>query len=194
MSRGTDAAVVAAARSARYARVYLAALDFLPTPVLVHSWDFFSLFFDYDGDLIEEEFKGVGRLGGIAPIEEGTELKSNTITLLLAGVPKDRTDELLAVANYRNRQAQLWEAWLDRHYQVIGTPRRIFRGVMDAAAVRYGDDATIELPVHSRLVKWEDPKIDRYTDSDQQNKFPGDRGLEFLQEMSAGREIPWGRG
>lgn len=188
-----DAGLVALAKATTLRRVYLARLGFDSGDVLVHSWDFFSLFFDWNEDNIDEQFVGVGRMGGISPIEESADLKSHTMTLMLAGVPQDRLDEIYNAKDYQNRPATLWEAWLDDQYRVSRV-RVIFKGRMDAAAVRIGESATIELPIVSRLAKWEEPRTGLYTDADQKERHPGDLGLEFMQQMAVGREIPWGRG
>lgn len=194
-SRGIDPAIVAQARAGAFRRMYFLAMEFTSGPVLVHSWAFFSYYWDYDGDGADEEFKGVGRLGAISPIKEGTDLTSNTVSAMLAGIPQDQLAEVYDWRSYRGRKAQIFEGWLDDGYRLVATPRRIFRGIMDAAAVEFGDGiSTIELPLHSRMIRWKDAPDELYTNADQQNRYPGDKGLEFVQRMAAGAEVPWGVG
>ena len=69
----------------------------------------------------------------------------------------------------------------------------IFDGRMDTIEiVDGGPTATITMKVENRLRDLERARVRRYTDADQQARFPGDSGLEYvlaLQEI----DIPWGR-
>ena len=40
-------------------------------------------------------------------------------------------------------------------------------------------------------IDWERSRIRRYTNQDQQQKFSGDKGLEFIQELQE-KELFWG--
>ena len=46
--------------------------------------------------------------------------------------------------------------------------------------------------VESRLADWERPRVSRYTDADQQQRFPGDLGCRFAPQMVE-KELVWGR-
>ena len=55
-----------------------------------------------------------------------------------------------------------------------------------------GSTATITMMVENRLRDLDRARTRRYTDADQQSRYPNDRGLEYvpaLQEI----DIPWGR-
>ncbi|MCK5385084.1 MAG: hypothetical protein KAJ29_05855 [Alphaproteobacteria bacterium] len=48
----------------------------------------------------------------------------------------------------------------------------------------YGSDtATVTLTAESRLRDLERPRTKRYTDADQQSRYHGDKGLEYIPSM-----------
>jgi hypothetical protein len=69
----------------------------------------------------------------------------------------------------------------------------VFTARMDQMTIEEGPEtSTIQLTVENVLVDLERPRVARYTNADQQSRFPGDRGLEFVESVQ-GREIFWGR-
>jgi hypothetical protein len=69
----------------------------------------------------------------------------------------------------------------------------VFSGYMDTMDIQEsGDTCTIQLAVENRLIELERPRIRRLTNEDQQSRFPGDLGLEFVEAIQE-REIYWGR-
>ncbi|MCH8035958.1 MAG: VWA domain-containing protein [Proteobacteria bacterium] len=56
-----------------------------------------------------------------------------------------------------------------------------------------GETATVTVTVESRLIAWERAKIRRYTNEDQQQRFSGDKFLEFVNQ-TMDKEILWGVG
>ncbi len=53
------------------------------------------------------------------------------------------------------------------------------------------ETATIVVTAESRLIDWNRPRIRRYTDGDQQERFSGDLGFQFMSDASE-KEINWG--
>ena len=47
------------------------------------------------------------------------------------------------------------------------------------------------LTVESRFAAWDRPLVRRYNNADQQTRYPGDKGLEFV-EQTAEKQIVWG--
>jgi hypothetical protein len=136
------------------------------------------------------EYLGVGALGGISEVEESAELRAYGLTLTLAGIPRDSV-ALAMTQNYQNRRATVWEVVLDRATLLpVADPVVVFRGRMDTMTPELGEDAKVTLRLENRLADWERPRIRRYTDEDQQLRFPGDKGFEFVS-ATAEREIVW---
>ena len=136
---------------------------------------------------------GAGRVLGISPVEEGADLQAYGVSMRLSGVPADLVSIALA-EHYQGRTAKIWAAPLDSSYTVISDPVLVFNGRMDVMPIKMeGASATIELSVESRLIDWERPRVRRYNDADQQAEYPGDLGLQYVEQMVS-KDLIWGRG
>lgn len=173
----------AGAASARVVRPLLfALLEFDSAPLAVTNAPF-------DVSWGGETYLGVGQLGGVEAVEEGVELQAWRVGLRLNGVPA----ALAAIAlgeHYQGRAATVSLGFLDAGHALVDTPFTLFRGRMDGMTVTIGETASIVLTVESRLADWERPRIRRYNNADQQQRFPGDRFFEFA-ERTAERHIVW---
>ena len=134
-------------------------------------------------------YRGVGQLGGVEAVEEGIELQAYRVALRLNGVPA----ALAAIAlgeHYQGRAATLSMGFLDEGHALVDTPFTLFRGRMDGMTITLGETASIVLTVESRLADWERPRVRRYNNADQQQRYPGDRFFEFA-EQTAERNVIW---
>lgn len=165
---------------------FLCLID-LPAP---NKLAFTSLLDDYVFN--GETFFGLGNLGSITGLDESGELNPAEYAITLSGIP----DEILQAAtaiNYLNHNATVWMIMLDENHQTIGQPFIWSKGLTDGASIDYGSVSRVTIQVRNRLVDWQRPRIERYTDSDQQNRHPGDKGLEFVSEV-ASKEVEWPAG
>ena len=55
-----------------------------------------------------------------------------------------------------------------------------------------GGISTVTLTAESRLRDLERVRTRRYTDADQQSRFPGDKGLEYVPSLQD-KQLIWGR-
>ncbi|MBY6223553.1 hypothetical protein [Ferrimonas balearica] len=161
--------------------VLMADLDFASGPVRCHSGA---------GDALWQgkTFKGIGVLGKVGPVKQGTQVQPYRLRLTLSGLPQD----LVAVAlgeHYQNRPGALYLAAVE-HSQVIEADL-LFAGRMDVMTLQMGDTATLQLDLNSRGVDWKNARNRRYTDADQQAEHPGDKFFEFVPQM-AEKAIFWG--
>lgn len=145
------------------------------------------------GDLVfgGNTFTGAGRLGGVSSMDEDSELSRTPLTLTLSGIP---TDLLAGVLNqhFQGRTATVYLGYLDlTTRQLVADPAIMYRGRMDTPQVERGDTLSITLSVESRFAAWDRPLSRRYNNADQQSRYPGDKGLEFV-EQSVDRNIFWG--
>jgi len=135
-----------------------------------------------------EEYIGTGSLLAISDIEETAEIAAAGATLTLGGIPS----ELLSLAltePYQNRVARMFFGFIGDEDNMA----EVFTGTMDRMDIEEGTETSvIQLAVENRLLDLERPRIRRYTNNDQQSRFPGDRGLEFVETVQD-REIFWGR-
>lgn len=138
-----------------------------------------------------ETYLGLGRLGSVSAVQEGTELQAYALQLTLSGIPP----ELISLAlldSYQGRDVRLFLLLLDDAHQPAGSPLLLFRGRMDTLDIALGDQATISLTAQNRLADWERPRLSRYTHEDQKVAYPDDKGFEFIAQM-AEKTIYWGR-
>lgn len=140
-----------------------------------------------DGDL----YRGVGELGRIGPARESTEVQADKITVGLTGVDPALISIALA-DHYQGRRGTIYHGLLDEDHQAIA-PYVVFRGRMDTMPIELGKTATIEVQITSRLADWSRPRGSRLTDEEQQRRWPGDLGLQFVSQ-TVEKELNWGSG
>ncbi len=144
------------------------------------------------GDLVfnSETYLGIGDLGKISAIEEGISQRAFGISLQLSGVPASNISLALS-EELQNRKLEVWLGFFDSNYALVVDPVLLFRGRMDTMDIKIGKTATIIVTGESRLIDWGRPRVRRYTDGDQQERFPGDLGFQFTSD-AADKEIVWG--
>ena len=162
--------------------IYLVNLD-LDTPVYLSN----SYTVSWDNHL----WLGLGVLGVISPIEEGTELQMYGVTLTISGIPLDTLDDAFNT-NYQGRSAKIWLALLGDNSQIINSPILVFSGRMDTMNIELGSTAAISISIESKLTDWGRARVLKYTHEDQQLLYPGDKGLEFVSKIEE-KEVLWGR-
>lgn len=173
-----------ASEASTIAPVLFLDLGFDNGTVRMHSWlgDI-----TWDGNT----YTGIGQLGAVSPVEEDAELTRTPLKLTLSGIP---TAMISIVLNeqYQGRSATLYLGYLNPStLQLINDPLILYRGRMDTADIEQGENLTVTLSVESRFAAWDRPLVRRYNNADQQSRYPGDRGLEFV-EQSTEKQIVWG--
>ena len=63
---------------------------------------------------------------------------------------------------------------------------------MDSISGRIGSESSFVVALKSRLADWDRPRKILYTDSQQQKLHPGDKGMEFIPQISKSKII-WPR-
>jgi len=148
-----------------------------------------TLTFNADSGSPSDDFLGVGQYGSMSVVEESSELKNYSIDLQLRGIPNDLISSALG-ADYQGRPCLVWFGLMEADFAVIADPTLWFDGLMDTMDIQLGEEATVTLKAQSRLARWEEAQNVRYTNEEQQNRFPGDKGLEFVAQMVE-KEIVW---
>jgi len=166
-------------------------------PILLAELDFISgtkRLWSGIGNLVWNSltWEGTGDLGRVSSIEETVELRAAGMSLQLAGVDANDLTEVIAEP-IQGRRAKVYIGFRDINFALISDPIIIFDGRMDTIEIiDGGPTATITMKVENRLRDLERARTRRYTDADQQARFVGDVGLQYvpaLQEI----DIPWGR-
>jgi hypothetical protein len=73
---------------------------------------------------------------------------------------------------------------------VLYEPLVYFKGKMDLLSCEHGATGSITVTIRDNLADWARPRIERYTDQDQQARYPGDKGFEYVTAI-ADKEIIW---
>jgi len=182
--RSLSASMVTEVTTAQLAPVLLASLSF-STPV--YLWSGY-------GNLVYNSttYLGLGTLGTISPLEETTDLAARGLTLRLSGVPTANVS-LALTENYQGRECSIMFGVLSPTAgTLIASPVTVFAGRMDVMQITDdGNTAEITMTAESKLMDFKRPREIRYTDEEQQQLFPGDVGLEFVNDIQE-KAIYWG--
>ena len=137
-------------------------------------------------------WSGVGTLGSIASVEEGSTVQARGTVLTLSGIDPQLLGDSLSDLQ-QGLPVTVWLALFDSTPAIIANPVIVFQGRMDQPTITMdGTTATIQINCESRLIDMNVPAERRYTNEDQQRDYPNDRGFEFvnaIQEMT----LYWGR-
>lgn len=145
----------------------------------------------YNVEWAGQTWVGMGSLGGIDPMREQAALEATGVRITLSGIPTD-TIALALGEQYQGKALQIWFAPLTDDLRLVSDPVRIFTGRMDTMDVELDVTASISLSAESKMVTWDTPRVRRYNHEDQQVRFPGDRGFEFVAQMVE-KQLVWGR-
>jgi hypothetical protein len=141
---------------------------------------------DFDG----ETYLGAGDLIGYELPQESNGQRQSGVTLTLQGIENTWISVGLT-EDYQGRDCEIWYAELDASAQVVNAPIRLFKGLCDTLAIQEtGETCTVALTVERAGIDFRADNS-RYDNEDQQRRFPGDKGFEFLPTLEE-MEIPWG--
>lgn len=166
------------------------------------------------GDLVYQgnTWFGAGTLLEFDTVEETSEIAAKGAVVTLSSVPQ----EVLALAlnePYQGRKANIYFGMFskglllkeDGDYLLLEQGDKIQLGPQDTAFVEVftgymdqmnideaGETSTITLTVENKLLTLEKPRTARYTSSYQKYRFPGDKGLDFVDSIQ-NKPLYWGR-
>lgn len=188
MSRGLSTANRNASQASPTRPAYFAEFDFVGG--VVRLWT-------GRGDLALSgigTFTGLGTLGPISGIAETTHLEARNLSFSLSGIPTAIVAAISAVGN-RTRSCKLWMGFLNpQRTALVDDPILRFAGRMDQISITdQGETSTITIPAEDLLALLTRPRPIRLSHEEQQRRFPGDLGLEYLVQTST-RTIHMGPG
>lgn len=183
MSRDITAGVDSALAAGHVRFLVFVELDFSSGYLRVNNS---AINLDWNGN----SWLGVGRLGGVDPVREGSSLESVGLGFRISGIPAAHVSAALGTY-YQGRRARMWLSPLTAGHGIIADPVLVFSGRMDTMDIELGQTAVITVSAESRLAAWDRPKPRRYNHEDQQIDYPGDKGFEFVPQM-VDRVLVWG--
>lgn len=143
-------------------------------------------------DFNSETYTGLGDFGQISEIVSSIDTRPFSISFEVSGIIG--TNDMIAEAEAEDiigRAITIWVGYLDDNYDIVADPTIEFRGRLDTMPIILGETLTVGITAESRLADWYRSKIRRFTDGDQKQEFPSDKGYEF-SIVGLSREIIWG--
>ena len=158
------------------------------------------------------EWVGLGQLLNISAIEETSEMSVKGASISLSGIPSNLLSLALSEP-YQGRIAKIYFGTFQQgsilqetsDYILLQDGSRInleststgfnelFSGYMDQMNIEEaGDTATIEMMVENKLIDLERARVARFTSGYQKSVYPGDLGLDFIEDLQD-KKISWGR-
>jgi hypothetical protein len=140
------------------------------------------------GDLVwnGNTFKGVGSLGMLGDIKEGTEVRADGTSVLLSGIDPIYLAECLTDV-WVGAPAYRWLGAVQPGTRtLIGTPYMLFSGQVDKPTHYTGPDkSTISLALETRLINHTRASNRRLTTVDQRaNGYPDDTGFVWVERLN----------
>ena len=133
----------------------------------------------YDGNT----YLGVGSLGQVGDVTEGSQVKADGTTITLSGIdPTLLNDCLLEIQ--LGAPATVWFA-VFQNGALLGAPYPLFVGTVDQPMVPISADSiAITLKLENRMTNLQRASNRRYTASDQTYYFPSDSGFNWVETLN----------
>ncbi len=154
-----------------------------------------------NGDLPTDgkTFKGLRGLGQIDGLEQAVNGNAPQATFSLSGVSTQvQAEEQGDPADYVNQPVIVYLQFFNEDWSLLDTPYAIWGGRMQTFQESYGWDesqkayiSTVGITAESWFVGRGRPPYGSYSDQDQQLRFPGDKGCDFMAPMQ-NYTIRWG--
>lgn len=164
-------------------QVYFVRIDLESGPFLANTSD---RNITVGGDL----YYGVGQLGKIGEFTTTSGTTATALKFTLTNIPSSMTGEV-ANENTRNKPVKVAIALLDQHNQLAADLIWWFSGTIDSLSMDIGQTVSVAASASSRLINWARSVNSRYTNEDQQSKYPGDKGFFFIADMM-NIKLQWG--
>lgn len=138
------------------------------------------------------EWDGVGSYGGYGSLTEASDGTASQMTFLLSGI--DQTFYTYLVEQpYRNALCQLWVGALDEGFTaIVAGPLVLYQGRLTAVDLVDGAEVSIQITVERSSRDQTRQRVRRYSDYEQQRRYPADKFFEYCQQMQT-VTVLWGR-
>lgn len=135
-------------------------------------------------------YYGVGTLGRIGDYTTTNGVTATALKLTLTNIPSTMTGDVVN-ENTRNKPVKVSIALVDKNNQLVTGLIVWFNGTIDSLTVDLGQVVSVAASASSRLINWARSINSRYTNEDQQAKYPNDKGFKFIASMPT-LKVRWG--
>src|SRR4051812_46565254 len=126
---------------------------------------------------------GAGKLLGVSPIQEGSDVAAVGFSVTLTGDATDILSLILSAAR-QGYAGRVWLGFLNSAGAIIADPFKAFEGRFDVPEILdAGEQATIQAKYESRLIDLDRARVRRYTPEDQKLDYPDDEGFGFVASL-----------
>lgn len=135
-----------------------------------------------------ETWSGLGEFASISGLEVPLGGTAPITTMTLSGVdPVLKSKVREASAEAKGRPVRFYMQFFDENLQTLDSPYAVHTGVMDQLSVSApnAETRTIEMTVEGLFTRRAIPPFGMLSNRDQQARFPGDRGLEYVTAMQS---------
>lgn len=132
---------------------------------------------------------GTGSLLSFDRVRETVDIAANGASVSLSGI----SSSVISLALSEPYQGRVCNIYFGNTTDGAANMTNVFSGYMDQMNIEEGpESSTITLLVENKLIDLERPRVARYTSSYQKSKYPGDLGLDFIEDLQD-KDIVWGR-
>lgn len=186
MSRGLSTANVTASQASHKRPLFFLELQFVSGTWRSHNG---LGSFTWGG----QTWAGVGDIVSIGPIEEGDDLSPFGVEIKLSAL----NSTILGYAQDEEIYGQrviIYQGFIDDNGALVDTPDDYWSGSMETMTIELGGDTdSITLTAESELAVHDKANGALFTDEDQQARYSGDTGFQFLDQMEDAK-VQWGPG
>jgi len=141
------------------------------------------------------EWEGSGSVISVSGLGQSRNMAAQQVTFNMSGAQ----DDLIQFASgnqqeVANRPCVVFIQFMSDEFTPLDEPVAIWSGNMDTMSFSVGgDNQSIQLTAESVFVSRVRAQYAYMTDVDQQVRWPGDRGMEFMPTLR-NKTVPWLRG
>jgi len=136
------------------------------------------------------DYIGVGQLGTISEARESEVLGPRPITLQLSGVDPNMIAEAQEAGRFKD-DITIYEGYRNDDGTLVDDPWIVWKGWFEYAAISVGGEGVVSITAQHDLAILNEKDGGRFTDEDQQQRFSGDLGFEFITDMATVK-LNWG--
>lgn len=151
------------------------------------------MFWNGVGDLVfdGDTYLGAGQLLDISEITESEDIKADSVTFTLSGIPSTIIEVALD-EDYQGRPVTLWRGAFDANKAIVADPFVIFAGEMDVMTIlESGGAATVSVVAESQMRSLRRPSTRKWTSADQKAIVPTDKGFDEVPQIQD-EPLEWG--
>ena len=184
MSRGIGSGNVAEINTGHVEAVILCRIDY-DQPVFVHSG---VGLIPYAG----RNYIGIGSLGQIDNAREREVIGPTPLTLTLTGLNQYQARQAQDAAVYRAR-VTIYRGYRQDDGTLADSPWVLWKGRVDESGIQSGPESSVSLSVQHDFAALNEIDGSRWTNEDQQNRFPTDDFFKHLANVPT-TKLLWGGG